>query len=117
MCDCSWRNQTSGSDYTVCISIYRRGNGCFENCDRDNLLNPKENNFADFLMCLNEKSFTTKLSILILRMKEELLALKKHKKDIKFVWIPAHMSIVLCEMHRRRRVFEKVKMLNTVQSR
>jgi hypothetical protein len=32
-----------------------------------------------------------------LQIKEKLLALKKRKKDIKFIWIPAHMAIVLKE--------------------
>jgi ribonuclease HI len=49
-------------------------------------------------MCLNERSLTKKHSILILKIKEKLLALKKHKKDIKFVWIPGHMGIVLNEI-------------------
>jgi hypothetical protein len=39
-----------------------------------------------------------KKAMLSLKIKEELLALKKHKKDIKFVWIPTHMGIVLNEI-------------------
>jgi ribonuclease HI len=50
------------------------------------------------LMCLNEKSLTKEHSVLILRIKEKLLALKKYKKDIKLVWIPGHMDIVLNEV-------------------
>jgi ribonuclease HI len=47
------------------------------------------------LTCLNERSLTKKKhSILILKIKEKLLALKKHKMDFTFVWIPAHMGIV-----------------------
>jgi hypothetical protein len=48
-------------------------------------------------VCFNERLLTKKHSILILKIKEKLLALKKHKKDIKFVWIPAHMGTVLNE--------------------
>jgi hypothetical protein len=36
--------------------------------------------------------------ILILKMEEKLMVLKKHKNDIKFVWIPAHMGVVLNEI-------------------
>jgi ribonuclease HI len=50
------------------------------------------------LMCLNERLLTKKHSILILTIKEKLVALKKHKKDIKYVWIPAHMGIALNEI-------------------
>jgi ribonuclease HI len=50
------------------------------------------------LMCLTERSLTNKHSIIILKIKEKLLALRKHKKDIKFVWIPAHMGIELNEI-------------------
>jgi hypothetical protein len=49
-------------------------------------------------MCLNERLLTKKHSILILKIKEKLLALRKHKKDIKSVWIPAHTGIVLNEI-------------------
>jgi ribonuclease HI len=49
-------------------------------------------------MCLNEKSLTKKHSILILKIKEKLLALRKHKKDIKSVLILAHTGIVLSEI-------------------
>jgi ribonuclease HI len=41
---------------------------------------------------------TKKNSILILKINEKLMALKKHKKNIKFVWIPAHMGVVLNEI-------------------
>jgi hypothetical protein len=50
------------------------------------------------LICLNERSLTKEHSISILKIKEKLLALMKHKKDIKLVWIPAHMGIVLKEV-------------------
>jgi hypothetical protein len=53
-------------------------------------VNSKENYFAYVLTLVNKKH-----SILMLKIKEKLLALKKHKKDIKYVWIPAHMGIVL----------------------
>jgi hypothetical protein len=50
-------------------------------------------------MCLNERSLTKEHLILILRIKEKLLALKKHKKkNIKSLWIPAHVDIVLNEI-------------------
>jgi ribonuclease HI len=49
-------------------------------------------------MYLNERLLTKKHSILILKIKEKLLALRKHKKDIKFVWIPVHTGIVLNEI-------------------
>jgi hypothetical protein len=50
------------------------------------------------LVCLNERSLIKKHSILILKIKEKLLALKKCQKDNKFVWIPAHTGIVLNEI-------------------
>jgi ribonuclease HI len=49
-------------------------------------------------MCLNEISLAKKHSILILKIKENILTLKKHKKDIRSVWIPANMGIVLNEV-------------------
>lgn len=45
-------------------------------------------------MCLQKKIH----SILILKIKAKLLALKKHKEDIKSVWIPAHMGIALIKI-------------------
>jgi hypothetical protein len=50
------------------------------------------------LMCINVRSLTKKHSIFILKIKEKLPALKKHKENINFVWIPAHMGIVLNEI-------------------
>jgi ribonuclease HI len=50
------------------------------------------------LMCLYDTLLTKKHSILNLKIKGKLLALKKHKEDIKFVWIPAHIGIVLNEI-------------------
>jgi ribonuclease HI len=49
-------------------------------------------------MCLNERSLTKEHSVSILKITEKLLALKKYEKDIKFVWIPAHLGIVLIEI-------------------
>jgi hypothetical protein len=47
-------------------------------------------------MYLNERSLKDR-PILILKIKEKLSALKKHK-DIKCVWIPAHMGNVLSKI-------------------
>jgi hypothetical protein len=46
------------------------------------------------LICLNERSLSKKHSVLILKVKEKLLALKEHEKDIKCVWIPCKMADV-----------------------
>lgn len=35
------------------------------------------------------------INLILLKINEKLLALKNHKMDIKFVWIPVHMSIIL----------------------
>jgi hypothetical protein len=60
-------------------------------------------------MCLNKRSLTKKHSILILKIKEKLLALRKLQKDIKFVWIPVHTGTADV---RQRIVFGKGKMPN-----
>jgi ribonuclease HI len=49
-------------------------------------------------MCLNERLLTKKHSILIFKIREKLVALKKYKKDVKFVWIPAYAGILLNEI-------------------
>jgi flagellar biogenesis protein FliO len=49
-------------------------------------------------MGLNERSLTRRHSILILKIKEKLLVLNCHKMDIKFIWTPTHMGIVLNEI-------------------
>jgi hypothetical protein len=78
-------------------------------------VNPKENHFAHVpTLEVNSCALTNGHSVTILKIKEKLLALKKHKKDIKFVWIPAHMGIVLTEIAdvSTTEVFEKVTMFN-----
>jgi hypothetical protein len=72
------------------ISIYRRENGCFENFIQI-ISESQGESFYIYSDCrrvfafLNERLFTKKHSILILKIKEKLLALKKHKKSIKFL--------------------------------
>jgi hypothetical protein len=70
-----------------------KGNGSFENFIE--LISESQgesfyvcSNSRSVFMCLNDRSLTKKKhTILNMKIKQKLLQLKKHKKDIKSVWI------------------------------